>query len=88
MQAAQVASGSEPLQAGARFQAMAAFLQHVLSTTEDVGREFPEEARRIHYEEVPQRPIRGLASVQETRELLDEGIAVLPMPIPPKDERN
>ncbi|MCX7167249.1 MAG: DUF1178 family protein [Rhodocyclales bacterium] len=53
---------------------------------ENVGERFPEEARRIHYDEAPARNIRGLASADETRELLDEGIFVLPAPVPPEDE--
>jgi len=54
----------------------------VLANTEDVGREFVSEVRRIRDEEAPERPIRGLASAQETRELLDEGIEVLALPLP------
>ena len=38
--------------------------------------------RRIHYGESEERGIRGQASAEETRELLDEGIAVVPLPIP------
>ena len=53
---------------------------------ENVGERFPEEARRIHYDEAPARSIRGVATADETRELLEEGIAVLPAPIPPEDE--
>ncbi|MBL8477801.1 MAG: DUF1178 family protein [Sterolibacteriaceae bacterium] len=53
---------------------------------ENVGTAFPEEARRIHYDEAPARSIRGIATVDETRELLEEGIAVLPAPVPPDDE--
>jgi hypothetical protein len=53
---------------------------------ENVGERFPEEARRIHYDEAPARSIRGVATVDETRELLEEGIAVLPVPVPPDDE--
>jgi hypothetical protein len=52
--------------------------------SEDVGTRFPEEARRIHYEEVPARSIRGQASIGDTLELLEEGIAVLPLPSPGK----
>ena len=59
-------------------------IEYVLLNTEDVGNEFPSEARRIHYEEIPRRSIRGVASSQETRELLEEGIAVLPVPVPPR----
>jgi hypothetical protein len=53
---------------------------------ENVGERFPEEARRIHYDEAPARSIRGVATADETRELLEEGIAVLPAPVPPEDE--
>jgi hypothetical protein len=53
---------------------------------ENVGERFPEEARRIHYEEIPARNIRGVATINETRELLDEGIVVLPAPVPPEEE--
>ena len=51
---------------------------------ENVGAQFPEEARRIHYEEAPMRSIRGIASVDEVKALIEEGIAVLPLPV--KDE--
>lgn len=54
----------------------------VLATTEDVGPQFAQEARRIHHGEVEQRAIRGRASPEETMQLLDEGIAVLPLLLP------
>lgn len=53
---------------------------------ENVGERFPEEARRIHYDEAPPRAIRGVATADETRDLLEEGILVLPAPIPPDEE--
>lgn len=53
---------------------------------ENVGDRLPEEARRIHYKEAPPRNIRGIATAEETRELLDEGIMVLPAPVPPESE--
>jgi hypothetical protein len=56
----------------------------ILLNTENVGEDFPAEARRIHYKEVPQRNIRGVATREETRELLEEGIAVMPLLIPPR----
>ena len=58
----------------------------ILLNTEDVGREFPEEARRIYRKEVRQRSIRGVATGEETRDLLEEGIAVMPLPIPPRED--
>lgn len=57
-------------------------VRHVLANTEDVGERFAEEARRIHYGESEERNIRGQASKEETEALLDEGIGVLPLPIP------
>ncbi len=57
-------------------------VRHVMSNTEDVGERFPEEARKIHYGETDERGIRGQASREETEALLEEGIGVLPLPIP------
>jgi hypothetical protein len=55
-------------------------MKYLRDHTEDVGREFPEEARKIHYGEIEARSIRGSASQQEVAELSDEGIDVLPLP--------
>ncbi len=63
----------------------AAFLKavrHVMANTENVGERFAEEARRIHYGEAEERGIRGQATAKETEALLEEGIAVLPLPVP------
>jgi len=54
--------------------------RHVAANSEDVGERFPEEARRIHYDEAPKRSIRGVASKEEAAELKDEGIEVMPVP--------
>jgi hypothetical protein len=55
-------------------------LREVVRNTENVGRRFPEEARKIHYEEVPARPIRGQASKEEADSLRDEGIEFASLP--------
>jgi hypothetical protein len=57
-------------------------VRHVLAHTEDVGERFAEEARKIHYGEREQRGIRGQASPEETQALLEEGVEVMPLPIP------
>jgi hypothetical protein len=57
-------------------------VRHVMANTEDVGERFPEEARRIHYGEAEERGIRGQASREQTEALLEEGIGVVPLPIP------
>lgn len=58
-------------------------LDDLLTRSEDVGTAFPAEARRIHYHEAPERMIRGQASAEEHDELVDEGIRVVRLPIPP-----
>lgn len=58
-------------------------LHQVMSRTEDVGDRFPEEARRMHYGETPDRGIRGRATSEEREALADEGIDVVPLPMPP-----
>ena len=57
-------------------------LDDLLTKTEDVGRDFPAEARRIYYEEAPVRAIRGQATQQEYDELVDEGVPVARLPVP------
>lgn len=57
-------------------------VEHIVENTEDVGPAFPEEARKIHYREVPERRIRGTASREEVEALKDEGIEVVALPVP------
>lgn len=57
-------------------------VRHVMANTADVGERFADEARRIHHGEAPERGIRGQASPEETQALLEEGIGVLPLPVP------
>jgi len=47
---------------------------------ENVGSDFAEEARAIHYGEKPERGIYGSATPEETAELKDEGIEAHPLP--------
>lgn len=64
-------------------------VQALISHSEDVGSDFAEEARRIHYNEAPTRAIRGQASPQEFEALRDEGIDVIALPgFPVEDELN
>lgn len=54
----------------------------IVANTEDVGARFAQEARRMHHGEVQERAIRGQATPDEAMELLEEGIAVMPLPLP------
>ena len=61
----------------------AAWLQRMrqaVAQSEDVGERFTEEARKMHWGEADQRPIRGQANIDQTLQLLEEGIPVLPLP--------
>ena len=57
-------------------------LRRMAKSAEDVGERLPEEARRIHYDEAPQRGIRGVATAEQQAELHDEGIEVFSFPLP------
>jgi len=59
---------------------MLKMLRTMVEQSENVGAAFPEEARKIHYEEAPARSIRGQASPEETVALREEGIDVLSLP--------
>ncbi|MCB5362237.1 DUF1178 family protein [Pusillimonas sp. CC-YST705] len=56
------------------------FMRHMLRNTDNVGDRFAQEARRMHEGEIEQRAIRGTATREERAELLEEGIAVVPVP--------
>lgn len=62
---------------------VAKIVEHIVKTTEDVGNKFPEEARKIHYNEAPERHIRGTASARDVESLREEGIEVVSLPVPP-----
>lgn len=66
----------EPSLQGAWLQ----WARELTARTHDVGTQFAEEARRMHHGEVAERPIRGQASMKEAEQLLDEGIAIFPLP--------
>ena len=51
---------------------------------EYVGDKFTEEAKKIKYGEVKERAISGEASIEQTKELIDEDIDVLPLPFSTK----
>lgn len=63
-------------------KAVADLVNHVIANTEDVGGAFPEEARKIHYQEAPERAIRGSATPDEVADLRAEGIEVVALPVP------
>ncbi len=67
--------------------ALRALREHVMKNAENVGKDFVEEARKMHHGEAEERSIYGEADLAEARALLEEGIDVLPIPVVP-DDRN
>jgi hypothetical protein len=63
-------------------------LDEILTKSEDVGTEFPSEARKIFYSQAPGRAIRGQATPEEHEALLEEGIPVARLPVPPPEKMN
>jgi hypothetical protein len=61
---------------------LAEIQERLLSNSEWVGEELPETARAMHVGEVERRPVHGKATPEETRSLIEEGIPVLPLPLP------
>jgi hypothetical protein len=60
---------------------------HLTKNAENVGRKFPDEARKMHYGEIEHRSIYGEASPQEAKDLHEEGVEFHPLPTLP-DEHN
>ena len=73
---------SQQLYANVGKDILAKMVEQILDNTEDVGPAFPEEARKIHYQETAERRIRGTASREEVESLKDEGIEVVALAIP------
>ncbi len=58
----------------------------VMAETTDVGRKFPEQVRDMHEGVIDHTPIRGHATPDEAKSLIDDGIAILPVPPEPPKE--
>jgi hypothetical protein len=77
------AKGADPKAAELAAKAQELFSKlrsHVEETCDYVGDRFAEEARKIHYGESEERGIYGESSAEETKELLDEGVEIMPLP--------
>lgn len=62
----------------------------MLEKSDWVGDRFADEARAIHYGDAPDRIIHGSATIEDARDLHEEGISVAPLPLPfvPPDAKN
>jgi hypothetical protein len=73
---------SDPIGVKRILAAMAAAQKQILEQSEYVGDRFADEARAIHVGEADVRPIHGRATPEQSESLLEDGIAVAPLPFP------
>jgi hypothetical protein len=59
--------------------------EHIVKNADNVGKKFPEEARKMHYGEIDHRSIYGEATPEDAEALAEEGIEFHPIPILPED---
>ena len=81
---------SAPPEMKALMTAMAQLQAKMLDKSEWVGRRFADEARAMHLGEKEHRTVHGQATPAEARALVEEGVEVMPLPLPviPPDQRN
>ncbi|MEY4056787.1 MAG: hypothetical protein RL519_2122 [Pseudomonadota bacterium] len=86
---APIAAGLPP-EAVAVMETLARMQAEALKQSRWVGEDFAEQSRAIHYGEREAEPIHGKATLEEAKELLEEGVAVMPLPFPvvPPDQAN
>lgn len=76
------AGGKLPPEALKVMQALATMQAEALRESRWVGQGFAEQSRKMHYGEAEVETIHGQATPREAEELIEEGIAVLPLPFP------
>lgn len=85
-----VAGGAPPPEVAAAFAQLAQMQAAALKESRWVGDSFAEQSRAMHYGERKAETIHGKATPKEAEALLEEGVAVTPLPFPiaPPDELN
>jgi hypothetical protein len=85
-----VSSAPIPPEAVALMQKLATMQAEALKSSRFVGESFAEDARAMHYGERKAEVIHGQATVSEAKELIEEGIAIAPLPFPvvPPEQAN
>lgn len=87
---ATVASAPLPAEAVEVIRKLAQMQAEALKSSRYVGKNFAEDARAMHYGEREAEAIHGQTSASEAQELLEEGIALMPLPFPvtPPEQAN
>ena len=74
-----------PAEVKAMLAAAAAVQKKLLAGSEGVGDRFADEARAIHLGEADARPIHDRATREQAESLVEEGVAIAPLPFPVAD---
>ena len=61
---------------------LASLQTKMLDQSEWVGDDLPDTARAMHLGEIEPRAVHGKATAEETKSLIEEGVPVLPLPLP------
>lgn len=82
--------GELPAEAKEVLAKLAQLQAEALKQSRWVGNDFAAESRKMHYGEAETETIHGQATPEQAKDLLDEGIALMPLPFPvaPPDELN
>lgn len=74
----------------AAMKKLATLQAEMLKSSQWVGKDFADKSRAMHYGEAEQQAIHGQATLEEAKELHEEGIAIAPLPFPvaPPDDIN
>ncbi len=90
VQASASGEAPNPVAIKAAMQALAEAQRKVLEKSEWVGSAFADRARAMHVGDADPAPIHGQATMGEAKALVDEGVAVAPLPFPivPPDSLN
>ena len=86
-----VAGGALSTEAKEVLGKLAAIQADALKTSRWVGNGFAEQSREMHYGERAAETIHGQATLEQAKDLIEEGIAVMPLPFPiapPSDKLN
>jgi len=69
-------------------RALAELKKQVEANSEYVGDSFVDEARAMHVGDAPERAIHGEAKLDEAKQLIDDGVPVVPLPFRPGRKAN
>lgn len=85
-----VANAPQPPQVAELMQALATMQSEALRSSRYVGQDFAKDARAMHYGERDAEVIHGQATMAEAKELLEEGVGLMPLPFPvvPPEQAN